>query len=66
MSFTLTRVQPSVTSSSQSYHDYRDNNLAAWALAYELGDSAVRDRGIVEELSALLQEPWSCVPQQFV
>ena len=33
------------------------HNLAAWALAYELGDSAVRDRGIVEELSALLQAP---------
>ena len=32
-------------------------HLAAWALAYELGDSAVRDRGIVEELSALLQAP---------
>ena len=36
----------------QSTHD-----LAAWALAYELGDSAVRDRGIVEELSALQQTP---------
>ncbi len=33
----------------QSTHD-----LAAWTLAYELGDSAVRDRGIVEEPSALL------------
>jgi hypothetical protein len=33
------------------------HNLAAWALAYELGDSAVRDHGIVEELSALLQAP---------
>ena len=32
-------------------------NLAACALAYEQGDSAVRDRGIVEELSALLQAP---------
>ena len=31
--------------------------MAVWALAYELGDSAVRDRGIVEELSALLQAP---------
>ncbi len=33
------------------------HNLAAWALAYELGDSAVRDRGIVVELSGLLQAP---------
>jgi len=33
------------------------HNLAAWALAYKLGDSAVRDRGVVEELSALLQTP---------
>jgi hypothetical protein len=31
--------------------------VKGWALAYELGDSAVRDRGIVEELSALLQAP---------
>ena len=30
----------------------RLNDLAAWALAYELGDS-----GIIEELSALLQAP---------
>ena len=36
----------------ESTHD-----LAAWALAYELGDSAVQDRGIVDELSALLQTP---------
>jgi hypothetical protein len=36
----------------QSTHDF-----AAWALAYELGDSAVRDRGIIKELSALLQTP---------
>ena len=34
-----------------------EDDSAAWALAYELGDSAVRDRGIVEELSALLQAP---------
>ena len=32
-------------------------NLAACALAYEQGDSAVRDRGIIEELSTLLQAP---------
>jgi hypothetical protein len=31
--------------------------VVAWALAYELGDSSVRDRGIVEELFALLQTP---------
>jgi hypothetical protein len=29
----------------------------SWALAYELGDCAVRDRGIFEEYSALLQTP---------
>jgi hypothetical protein len=33
------------------------HNLAAWALAYELGDSADRERGIIEELFALLQAP---------
>ena len=33
------------------------SRLITWALAYELGDSEVRDRGIVEELSALLQAP---------
>jgi hypothetical protein len=31
--------------------------LAAWALTYELGDSVVRDRGILKELSALLKTP---------
>jgi hypothetical protein len=31
--------------------------LAAWASAYELGDSAVCDSRIVEKLSALLQTP---------
>ena len=36
----------------KSTHDF-----AAWALAYELGDSAVYNRGIVEELSALQQAP---------
>jgi hypothetical protein len=36
----------------ESKHD-----LAAWALVYELSDSAVRDRGIDEKLSALLQSP---------
>ena len=36
----------------KSTHDF-----AAWALAYELGDGAVRDRGIVKELSALQQAP---------
>ena len=35
----------------------RLNEDFLWALTYELGDSAVRDRGIVEELSALLQAP---------
>ena len=31
------------------------HNLTTWALANELGDGAVCDRGIIEELSALLQ-----------
>ena len=29
----------------------------SWALAYELSDSAVRDRGIIKEFSALLLAP---------
>ena len=33
------------------------HDLEAWALVYVLGDSAVRDRGIVEKLSLLLQTP---------
>ena len=33
------------------------HDLTTWTLAYELGDSAVRDRGIVEGLFALLQTP---------